>query len=195
MECTYSLQIVGFRKIIEENSNFYKRNGNQNAYLNNDYAGKFLSEWLIYLRLYQALKHQLEKVGLHRPMPVIFSQNEFGSHFGVVFDCRKVVDHQSRTAEILRERATARADRSKAQLAQNVELLRSNREFIKSLPKRLFRNRVQKITGESIVKSFQVTMDTHNLTIPKPLDKMTDKQFENAISIYQENWLRSLFAK
>ena len=188
MECNYSLKITGFRNIIKEQINFQRRNPIHMYPNAEDFPGRFLSNWFIYLHVYEVLKTQIKEIGLQRVMPVIFSQNEFGPHFGVVFEGEKIADYKNRTLDILEERRRVSTEQSMAKLAQNVESMRSNRDFMKTLPMRWFQNDVQKKVGDSIVKDFKCIFDHHKLEIPKPLNKMTDRQFEKAISDYEENW-------
>ncbi len=194
VNCAYNLEVSGFCKIIEELSKYNLRNHDYQAlYLKgdtpDDYPGKFLAEWFIYLHFYRALKRQLELTGLPRSIPVIFGQNDFGSHVGVILEYKKTTNNENRTEEILRGRARVGVQKSKAQLEQNIEHLRLDRHCAKSLPRRLFRNKIQKKTGDYIIKSFKQTMDMHNMNIPKPLDKMTDEQFETIMFEYQKKWL------
>lgn len=186
---SFVLEFLGFSNLIEAFEKAEQHYDGPTLYSPQDYPGKFLADWFIYLRIYQALQAQLKTIGLPRKMPVIFSQIDFASHIGVVFDCDRTASHEVRTNEILRERAQTFAALSKVKLERNIEQFHSNRDFVKSLPPRIFRNRIQKLTGKTITDGFSFAMKLNKIPLIKPLDKMSDKQFEHMISEYQKQWL------
>ena len=199
IECSYWLSISGFSPLLELNESHRKQNKDYYSYnpqtsktpMPADYPGRFLVDWFIYLRVYQALTRELESKGLIRPLPVILGEHDFGPHVGVVIECKKSADHQARTQEIFDQREALKNKRIIEHTTKRIEEFRSNRDFVKKLPK-VFRNDKQKKAGAYFVAMFQSDMKMSGIAIKKPLDKMSDREFEGLMDTFRAKKLKGI---
>lgn len=110
VDTSESLQCDGLRQVFQAVSSYEYRFWSHGAELPQYYVGFTLTVWFIYLRVNQAIKRDLETIGLPRPMPVVVGEHDFGPWYETVYMVDRVADHAASIARI----TAARTEKSKA---------------------------------------------------------------------------------
>jgi hypothetical protein len=157
------------------------------AELPEDYAGFVLAQWMLYLRVHQALAAALAEQGLPRPMPVVVGEHDFGPTCHATYMVDRIADNAAATARILEERDAASAQAYDRNTERMIAETRERRAVVRYWF--WWRNRKERKTSIELAEAqekllFDGVVSTRG---QQPVWRLSDREFETFLDRFREH--------
>jgi hypothetical protein len=187
-EETAHLTVTGLRAIngaLLHHASVEPWNPNGQGALSTEAVAEYLGWWFMHLRFHQAVARDLDERGLAFAVPVLVGTHDVGPWVQAVHLPTVVSDHETRTEEILRERARSGPATREAQTEETVGELRAARDDVRRFgffSRSAERKAAEDVAAAKVVVSCQLA----GIPLPaRPIGSMGGKEFEQWLEAFR----------